>query len=46
MSRFDWFSILEVTKDFRTQTSENNHLLTARSLIILNRCVHVNNRLI
>ena len=37
MSRFDWYSILEVINNFRTQTSGNDHMLTARSLFFLIR---------
>ena len=37
MSRFDWYSISEVINDFQPQTSENDHMLTARSLFFLIR---------
>ena len=46
MSSFDWFIILEVINDFQPQTSENDHVLPARSLIVFNETVYVDNRLI
>ena len=33
--RLNWFSLLEVISDFQPQTSENDHMLTALSLIFL-----------